>query len=286
MDLPLISRLPVEYGPPSISINGPDGAYSVYDLQRQIGPRIRSNCIWQFMDTLSWQHGTHFFKFGTEIDRRNVTFGQARAPRGAFGFTGIYTGSALADFMLGYVLNGQHQSDPHQLPTCAIGPSLTSSRTTGKSPSGLPVNLGLRYDYFAPYTQSDNQIRRRLPERLHDRQHRHAAEFTLRPRPAAAQPEGFRPALRLRLSPVSGRRVGDPRGLRHLLDVGDFERHFRYGGRRPGHVRRQRHRQSHGPAEHPFQQSVLQRDLGTAVRCPSPSATIRTSGTPTSSSGT
>jgi len=47
--------------------------------------------------------GKHFLKIGTEIDRRNVTFGQARAPRGAFGFDGTYTGSALADFMLRYV---------------------------------------------------------------------------------------------------------------------------------------------------------------------------------------
>lgn len=102
MGLPLVSRLPSEYGPPSISINGPDGAYSVYDLQRQIGPRVRSNSIWQFTDTLSWQRGKHFLKFGTEIDPP-VTFGQARAPRGTFGFTGVYTGSSLADFMLGYV---------------------------------------------------------------------------------------------------------------------------------------------------------------------------------------
>ena len=37
------------------------------------------------------------------MDRRGVTFGQARAPRGAFTFDGTYTGSALADLMLGYV---------------------------------------------------------------------------------------------------------------------------------------------------------------------------------------
>jgi hypothetical protein len=45
MGLPLVSRLPSEYGPPSITISGPDGVYNVYDLQRQIGPRVRSNSI-------------------------------------------------------------------------------------------------------------------------------------------------------------------------------------------------------------------------------------------------
>ena len=157
MDLPLVSRLPAEYGPPSISINGPDGAFSVYDLQRQIGPRVRSNSIWQFLDTLSWQRGKHFIKIGTELDRRNVTFGQARAPRGAFGFDGTYTGSALADFMLGYVK------------TANINPTHTNTdlwdwtqsyfvNDDWKVNSRLTVNIGLRYDYYAPYVQSDDRF--------------------------------------------------------------------------------------------------------------------------------
>jgi hypothetical protein len=157
MGLPLVSRLPAEYGPPSISINGPDGVYSVYDLQRQIGPRVRSNSIWQFMDSLSWQRGKHFLKIGTEIDRRNVTFGQARAPRGQFTFDGTYTGSSLADFMLGYV-----KSDN-------INPTHTNTdlwdwtqsyfiNDDWKVNSRLTVNLGLRYDYYAPYVQSDNRF--------------------------------------------------------------------------------------------------------------------------------
>ena len=74
MNLPLVSRLPDEYGPPSISINGPDGAYSVYDLQRQIGPRTRSNGLCQFTDTSPGSTGRHFLKFGADIDHRGVTF--------------------------------------------------------------------------------------------------------------------------------------------------------------------------------------------------------------------
>src|SRR5437899_2363564 len=33
MGLPLVSRLPKEYGPPTITINGPDGVFSMYNLQ-------------------------------------------------------------------------------------------------------------------------------------------------------------------------------------------------------------------------------------------------------------
>ena len=157
MGLPGVSRLPLEYGPPSISISGPDGAFNVFDLQRQIGPRVRSNSIYQSIDTLSWQLGAHFLRIGTEIDHRNVTFGQARNPRGNFVFDGTYTGSALADFMLGYV-----KSD-------GLGPTHTSTNLWDwtqsyfinddwKVNSRLTMNVGLRWDYFAPYTQTDNRF--------------------------------------------------------------------------------------------------------------------------------
>ena len=157
MGLPLVSRLPEEYGPPSVSVSGPDGGYNMYDLQRQIGPRIRSNSIAPFTDTLSWQKGRHFLKFGGELDRRGATFQQARAPRGQFSFAGNYTGSALADFMLGYI-----SSD-------SINPTRTNTDlvnywTAGfvnddwKVTSRLNVTLGVRYDYFQRYVQKDDKF--------------------------------------------------------------------------------------------------------------------------------
>ena len=157
MGLPVVSRLPQEYGPPSISINGPDGVFNVFDLQRQIGPRDRSNQIFQFVDTLSWQRGRHFLKFGADIARRNVTFEQARNPRGSFTFDGTYTGSAMADFMLGYIRS------------TVVNPAHTSTdlwnwwqsyfvNDDWKATSRLTLNFGLRYDYFAPYVQSDDRF--------------------------------------------------------------------------------------------------------------------------------
>ena len=109
------------------------------------------------MDSASWQHGTHFLKFGADIARRQVTFEQARAPRGSFSFDGTYTGSALADFMLGYVRNA------------SINPAHTSTdlwnwwqsyyfNDDWKLTPRLTVNLGMRYDYFQPYTQVDDKF--------------------------------------------------------------------------------------------------------------------------------
>ena len=157
MGLPLVSRLPEEYGPPSISLNGPDGVYNMYDLQRQIGPRIRSNSIAPFTDVISWQKGRHFLKFDAEVDRRGVTFGQARAPRGAFSFDGTYTGSAMADFILGYIrsdsVNPAHTSTDLYNYWVAL-----SANDDFKITPRLTLNFGLRWDYFQRYKQKDDQM--------------------------------------------------------------------------------------------------------------------------------
>jgi len=157
MNLPGVSRLPLEYGPPTITINGPDGVFSVYNLQRQIGPRTRGNSIYQLLDTVSWQHGTHFLKFGMELDRRNVLFSQSRAPRGSFTFDGTYSGSALADFMLGYIksdnLNPTHTNTDLTDVTQAY-----YVNDDWKTTDRLTINLGLRWEYFQPYTQKDDKI--------------------------------------------------------------------------------------------------------------------------------
>jgi hypothetical protein len=157
MGLPGVSRLPQEFGPPAITISGPDGGFDTYNLQRQIGPRDRSNSILQFADTISWQRGKHFLRFGIDIARRGVTFEQARDPRGSFTFNGTYTGSALADFLLGYVQSGR------------LNPAHTSTDLTNywqayfinddwKVTPNLTLNLGVRYDLFGRYTQSDDKF--------------------------------------------------------------------------------------------------------------------------------
>jgi hypothetical protein len=157
MNLPGVSRLPKEYGPPSIGVSGPDGGFNMYDLNRQIGPRDRSNGIMQFDDGLSWQAGKHFLRIGAQIARRRVTFEQARDPRGSFTFDGTYTGSALADFLLGYVRSGR------------LNPAHTSTDLSNwwqsyylnddwKVSPRLTLNIGLRYDVFGRYVQADDRF--------------------------------------------------------------------------------------------------------------------------------
>jgi hypothetical protein len=156
MGLPGIAHVPKYYGPPSISINGPEGGFSVYDLQRQIGPRDRSNQIFQFTDSLSWQRGRHFLKFGADIEDRNITFDQARDPRGSMAFDGTYTGSALADFILGYVKSSRLNPVDTHTNLWNWWYSFYANDDWKVRPN-LTINLGLRYDYFQRPRQSDDK---------------------------------------------------------------------------------------------------------------------------------
>ena len=158
MGLPLVSRLPVDFGPPSISIsNGRDGGYSVFDLQRQIGPRIRANAVYNFNDILSLQRGKHFIKIGVDFVQRGFTFEQARNARGTFRFDGTYTGSSLADFMLGYVKSAEINPDHTHTDLKGLWQSYFV-QDDWKLSQNLTVNIGMRYDYLQPLFDSEGRM--------------------------------------------------------------------------------------------------------------------------------
>ncbi len=170
MGLPFASSLPMFYGPPNTSIggNGP-GAKLFVDL-RAIGPRNRANGINQYVDTLSWLHGKHFFKFAADIGRRTDYFSQARDPRGTFSFTGQYTGgfsgvgqpqgaynAGLLDFLLGYIASDSINPTVTRTSISSLveGYSFQDNWSLSKS---LTLNLGLRWDHFPPWVQDDDRF--------------------------------------------------------------------------------------------------------------------------------
>ncbi|PYT32412.1 MAG: hypothetical protein DMG58_10210, partial [Acidobacteria bacterium] len=112
-------------------------------------------------------HGRHTLKAGFQWLHYQVNFLQSNLPRGQYIFTGAFTasdptsadatGDALADFLLGL---------PQQTSrTIGFAQGYLRENTFGgyfqddwRVSPRLTVNLGVRYEYFAPFTDARHQL--------------------------------------------------------------------------------------------------------------------------------
>lgn len=157
MGLPRRSARPVDFGPPNIVIGGPDGVYDVFTLPRAGGPRERDNHTIQVANVLAWQHGSHMLRVGGDWLAKGYTLRQARNPRGSFTFDGTYTGSALADFMLGYVRAAEIAPTATEAKLTADWRSLFIQDDWRALPT-LTLNLGWRWDYLPNFRDRDGRM--------------------------------------------------------------------------------------------------------------------------------
>jgi len=110
----------------------------------------------QYLNTLSWLRGSHQVKVGTDIMApMNNEFADIPSTRGNLQFSGQYTGSAIADFMLGWArtaeLSNVHIVNQRRYATAFFVQD--DWRVTQK----LTLNLGLRYDFMTPFYEQDNR---------------------------------------------------------------------------------------------------------------------------------
>ncbi len=117
----------------------------------------RHNRSVELYDNLMFDRGGHHLKFGAYLFHLNFKPVNPQAARGAFDFTGQWTGNALADFLLGYPSSAQ----------VGIGRADEQGRATWlhvygqddwKVSSNLTVNYGLRYEINGQMSASDNRL--------------------------------------------------------------------------------------------------------------------------------
>jgi hypothetical protein len=124
------------------------------------GPYNNDNHRSQWIDNISWVHGSHSFRFGMEI--LNDHFNQLGNDfvRGAFQFDGSATqnpasrtgtGNPMADFLLGYLRNSQLALGLPSAKFRAVD-QYYYAQDTWKVSSHLTIDLGLRYENSPPYT--------------------------------------------------------------------------------------------------------------------------------------
>ncbi len=117
----------------------------------------RGGAVWQLFDSLTWLHGNHTSKFGTELRLTQANNLQKSSPSGSFGFpttltdnaapiagNRINTGNSFATFLLGSV--GSASVTTH-LGESEVGKSYGFYvNDEWKVRRRLSLNIGLRYD--------------------------------------------------------------------------------------------------------------------------------------------
>jgi Carboxypeptidase regulatory-like domain/TonB dependent receptor len=120
----------------------------------------RTQHRFQFDDNVSWVHGRHSMKFGTDIRRLSLQdFVQfiGADDFGVFQFSGQFTGDDIADFELGL---------PSQSSIAVTGPYFNTSETAFaffaqdqfQVTPKLTINYGLRYEVHPPFFDKTLQM--------------------------------------------------------------------------------------------------------------------------------
>jgi hypothetical protein len=112
----------------------------------------------QFIDSISWLRGQHQFKFGAEImaPMKN-NYVDVPATRGDTVFrNNMFTGNALADFLLGYATSVQ-LSNFHEVHQRQHAYSFYL-QDDWRASDRLTLNLGLRHDFVTPQMDAENRL--------------------------------------------------------------------------------------------------------------------------------
>ena len=146
-------------GLPQISINGMAMAGS-----RCCIPTIEGQNIYQILDNVTKVKGNHSLKFGVSLQSLRVLFFQVGDSRGQYDYSGIftsdlgasYTGAGVADFLSDQMYSASITpfSGTNYYRWYRSGYAEDDWRVTPK----LTLNLGLRYDYFQPFTNKDGHM--------------------------------------------------------------------------------------------------------------------------------
>ncbi|MEO7135264.1 MAG: TonB-dependent receptor, partial [Vicinamibacterales bacterium] len=120
-------------------------------------PKFQHTEQMQFLNTLTWLAGRHQVKFGADVMApMNNEFFDVAPTRGNLTFNGQFTGSGLADFVLGYAQRAQLTN------VFVVEQQLRSYgayvQDDWKVTDAFTVNIGVRYDYMTPATEANNRM--------------------------------------------------------------------------------------------------------------------------------
>jgi hypothetical protein len=157
-----VSQNPFDWGLPNLS-------FTNFASLQDTTPRLTRNQTYTFSDNVIWNHGKHSWRWGGDFRRIQVNAETDSNPRGSFVFNGSNTsqrdgsgnplpgtGYDFADFLLGYALQTSvqfGQSNHFRGNSWDL-----YAQDEWKVRANLTLNLGVRYEYVSPLTETNNQI--------------------------------------------------------------------------------------------------------------------------------
>jgi len=139
-------------GQPVINITG------ISNTDAHSGPVHNLDTNFQWVDNVSWTKGRHFFKFGTDIIRDQLSsFFNSNNVYGNLSFTGAYTGQAYADFLLGIPQTTSVNALPPFPYLRGTDWAFYAQDQFSVTPR-LTINYGIRYELDIPYYDKNGAI--------------------------------------------------------------------------------------------------------------------------------
>ena len=142
---PPLNSSALNYGLPSIVLSNFTG-------MSEQQPSFSLSQTISLAEALSWIHAKHNLRFGGDYRRVHRDFLGGSNATGTFYFTGLYSGSALADFLTG---EPQETAIDSSASKSYLRENVWDAYATDdwRARRNLTLNYGLRYEFFAPYTE-------------------------------------------------------------------------------------------------------------------------------------
>jgi uncharacterized membrane protein YgcG len=145
-----VSYEPINWGVPSL-------AFTHYQGLSDVAPSQRDSQTYTLSENFGWVKSKHHLHFGGDFRWIDNKYYASTNPRGSFTFTGISSGYDFADFLLGLP----------QSTSLAYSAVHDEFKTHGydffvqddwRWKGNLSFNLGLRYEYIAPFHEASNYL--------------------------------------------------------------------------------------------------------------------------------
>jgi trimeric autotransporter adhesin len=145
-----LNASPLNYGLPNVTLSSFTGL-------NQEQPKFTVAQTVTLSETLAWIHGKHNFRFGGDYRRVHRDFLGGSNSTGSFYFTGFNTGSSLGDFLLGLPQESSIDSADSK---SYLRDNVFElyAQDDWRVRSNLTLNYGVRYEFFAPYTEKNNHL--------------------------------------------------------------------------------------------------------------------------------